>query len=222
MLYGQQQRFDGNAWYDAVIPNAFDPEMFDFRPHDKQDFFLFMGRLNADKGVRIAIDVARLAGRPIKIVGQGDPSRFLAENPHASYVPPVGVEGRRKLMAEAAAFVCPTQYVEPFGGVAVEAQLSGTPVICTDWGAFPETVLHGYTGYRCRTMEHFEWAARNIGRLDPAVCRQWALDNFSLDRIAQMYEEYFQSLLNLDRKGWYEEHPNRDQLDWLRKRFPAV
>ncbi len=92
-------------------------------------------------------------------------------------MPPVGVEGRRKLMAEAAAFICPTQYVEPYGNVAIEAQASGTPVICTDWGGFTETVLHGYTGYRCRTMEQFEWAAGNIGRIDPAACRQWVVDN---------------------------------------------
>ena len=88
MLYGQEKRFDGNTWYDAVIPNAFDPQMFDFRPQDKQDYFLFMGRLNVDKGVRIAVDAARLAGRLIKIVGQGDPARFLNDNPHASYLPP--------------------------------------------------------------------------------------------------------------------------------------
>jgi hypothetical protein len=52
------------------------------------------------------------------------------------YVPPVDVEGRRKLMAEAAALLCPTQYVEPLRNVALKAQASGTPVICTDWGEF--------------------------------------------------------------------------------------
>ena len=71
------------------------------------------------------------ASERIAIVGQGDPTRFLAGNPHARYLPPQDVEGRRKLMAEAAAFICPTQYVEPFGNVAVEAQMSGTPVITT-------------------------------------------------------------------------------------------
>jgi len=217
---GLEQQFDGNRWYDVAIPSPIDPAQFDFRPQEKQNYLLFMGRLNDDKGVAIAIDVARRAGLPIKICGQGDPAKFLKGNPHVAYVPPVGVEGRRKLMAEAAAFICPTQYVEPYGMVAVEAQASGTPVIATDWGGFTETVLHGLTGYRCRTMEQFVWAAKNIYRIDPAVCRRWAVDNYSPDRIALMYEEYFQSLLDLNGGGWYEERPNREQLNWLRKAYP--
>jgi glycosyltransferase involved in cell wall biosynthesis len=186
----------------------------------KSDELLFMGRLNDDKGVAIAIDVARRVGRRIAIVGQGDPARFLKENPHVRYLPPVDVEGRRQLMAEAAALICPTQYVEPLGNVALEAQASGTPVICTDWGGFTETVLHGVTGYRCRTMEQFEWAARNIDRIDPAACRQWALDNFSTERIGPMFEEYYLMLLDLDGDGWYARRPDRQQLDWLRKSYP--
>jgi glycosyltransferase involved in cell wall biosynthesis len=232
--YGKEGKYGGNSWYDVVIPNEIDPELFGYGDVDaasgsarraeptKSDELLFMGRMNDDKGVAIAIDVARRVGRKIAIVGQGDPARFLKDNPHARYLPPVDCDGRRKLMAKAAAFLCPTQYIEPLGNVALEAQLSGTPVICTDWGGFTETVLHGVTGYRCRTMEQFVWAAKNIDRIDPAACRQWVLDNYSPERIGAMYEEYFTMLLDLGGKGWYEERPSREQLDWLTKCYPTA
>ena len=144
-----------------------------------------------------------------------------AGNPHAEYLPPVGVEQRRKLMSEAAAFLCPTQYIEPFGNVALEAQISGTPVICTDWGGFSENVQHGFTGYRCRTMEQFVWAANNIDHIRPEVCREWVLNNYSMNRIRLMFEEYFQSVLDLGRGGWYEERPERNNLDWLQRSYPV-
>jgi glycosyltransferase involved in cell wall biosynthesis len=221
MHLGEAGHFDGSKWYWVVIPNAFDTTMFDFNP-DRGEDFLYIGRLNADKGVSLAIDAAREAGRKITIVGQGDPAPFLSGNPHASYLPPVGVEGRRKLMSEARAVFTPSFYVEPFCGVAVEAQLSGAPVISTDWGVFPEHVLHGKTGYRCRTPEQFAWAAKNIDRIDPYACHEWAKTNFSLERVAVMYEEYFQQVLNVRCKGFYQEFPERAQLDWLDKSYPYM
>jgi hypothetical protein len=71
-------------------------------------------------------------------------------------------------------------------------------------------------------MEQFVWAAKNIHRIDPAACRRWMVENFSFDRIGPMYEEYFQSLLNLGKKGWYEENERRTELDWLRRSYPSV
>jgi glycosyltransferase involved in cell wall biosynthesis len=219
--YGREGKFQGNSWYDAVIPNAVDPELFDFREQKKSDRFLFLGRLNDDKGVGIAIETAKRLGRGITIVGQGNPERFLKGNSHVQYLPAVNVDGRRQLLAEAAVVFCPTHYVEPFNNVALEAQVSGTPVISTDWGGFTETVLHGVTGYRCRTMEQFVWAAQNIDRIDPAICRQWVLKNFSPHRVGCMLEEYFLMLLDLAGKGWYEDRPDRTNLDWLNRWHPA-
>jgi glycosyltransferase involved in cell wall biosynthesis len=209
-------------WYWPVIPNAFDLEMFTYNEKRGEDF-LFIGRLNEDKGVRIAIESAKRAGRKITIAGQGDPAPFLAGNPHASYVGVVDVEGRRKLLSECKAVFCPSWYHEPFCGVSIEAQISGAPVICTDWGAFPENVVHGVTGYRCRTMDHFTWAAKKIDAIDPQACRDWAKANFSLERIAPMYTEYFESVLKTRDRGtdWNAENAERTELDWLRKQYPT-
>ena len=137
MHLGRDQLFGGKKWYWAVIPNAFDLKNFRAPPYGPRgEDFLYLGRLNDDKGVGIAIQVAKEVGRKIVIVGQGDPQPFLAGNPHARYMKPVGVEKRRELLANARAVFCLTQFVEPFCGVNVEAQLSGTPVITSDHGVF--------------------------------------------------------------------------------------
>lgn len=218
MHYGRDGKFGGDMWMDCVIPNAFDPEMFEFK-EKKDDYFLYIGRLNHDKGVAIAVDAALAAGRKIKIVGQGDPTPFLKEG--VEYLPPVGVEDRKTLMSNAACVLVPTRYIEPFGGVNVECQMSGTPVITTDWGAFPETVVHGVTGYRCKTLDHFIWAAKNIHMIKPQNCRSWAVNNFSLDRIGNRYEEFFQQVLNLRDEGWFTRNESRANLDFMRPIYPG-
>jgi len=96
----------------------------------------------------------------------------------------------------------PTIYVEPFGSVAAEAQLCGTPVLSTDWGAMTETVQHGKTGFRCRMLAEFVAAARKVDRLDPAYIRRRALGLWSLDSVAKQYDYYFRRLSTLWGDGW--------------------
>jgi len=115
----------------------------------------------------------------------------------------------------------PSTYLEPFGWVQIESMLSGTPIISTDWGAFTEYNIHGVTGYRCRTFEHFTWAARNIHNISAHACRSWAAHNFSLERVADMYDEYFYSVQNIfNGNGWYHQNMDRKHLDWLRRYYP--
>jgi hypothetical protein len=223
MHLGRDKTFGGDEWYWAVVPNAFDPSLFGPVTVEKDDYFLYIGRIIESKGVGIACQIARQLGIPLKIVGQGDPTPYLG--PGVAYQGPAGVEERRELMRRARAAFVPTRYVEPFGGVAVEAALSGCPTITTDWGVFPETVLHGLTGYRCRTLDQFIWAARNVDKIAPETCRRWAEDNFSLSRVALMYEELFQSVLDVGRKdvgrdGWNTLRPGRTELAWLEKYYP--
>jgi SAM-dependent methyltransferase len=67
--------------------------------------------------------------------------------------------------------------------------------------------LHGITGYRCRNFEQYVWAIKNIDRIRPQTCRDYALNNFSLEAIAPKYEEFFQQILDVHTgAGWYQMH----------------
>jgi glycosyltransferase involved in cell wall biosynthesis len=211
-------------WYDVVIPNYFDLREFEYR-EEKDDYYLCLGRIGEHKGVHIAIQATEKIGAKLKIAGQGSLAEMgYADIPaHVEYVGHADLEQRKKLMGGARALFAATTYNEPFGGVHVEAMLSGTPVITTDWGAFAECNIHGLTGYRCRTFEHFTWAAENIWRINPRNCREWAVANFSMEKVAKMFEEYFYSIIKVydGSNGWYEPNPARTELDWLERRYPS-
>lgn len=208
-------------WYDVVIPNYFDPDDFTYAPETKEDWFLFIGRVYEGKGIDIAIQVTEKIGAKLVVAGQNPENRTFP--PHVEFVGYADTEKRKELMSKAkAAFVAST-YNEPFGGVQVECLFSGTPTITTDWGAFTENNIHGVTGYRCRTFDEFCWAAKNIDKIDPKNCRDWAVANFALEKVADMYEEYFRTVLDVHGKnGWYEEHPDRQNLDYKKKHYPGV
>jgi glycosyltransferase involved in cell wall biosynthesis len=223
-IYGLLKIEDG-VWYDAVIPNYFDPDDFPYQPN-KQDYLLYFGRIISRKGVQVASEIAKATGNQLYIVGQGaldNPNEGLnlSSEKHIIYQPAVGPAERAELLGNAKAVLMPTYYLEPFGGVNVEAQLCGTPVITTDWGAFPETVLHGVTGYRCRVFEEFCWAVKHISNLNPIDCHQWAEKNYSMERVGKMYEEYFQRVYHLFDTGWYEPNNERKELESLERYYPT-
>ena len=222
-VYGKNQQSDG-GWYDAVIPNFFDPDDFEFR-EEKEDWILYIGRIVKRKGVELASQLAERTGHKLVIAGQGtlknDGEKIDIKGDHIDFVGHADVEKRKDLMSRAKAVIVPTYYIGPFEGVAVEAMLSGTPVISSDWGAFSEHNLHGVTGYRCRTMEHFEWALNNIENISPLACREWAIDNYSMGRVSLMYDEYFSMISDLWGKGWYEKREDREEMDWLKKFTPT-
>jgi glycosyltransferase involved in cell wall biosynthesis len=181
---------DRGRFFDAVIPNYFEVEDFPFSA-EKDDYYLFMGRLVEAKGLQIAIDTCRTLNRKLVVAGAGTPPDF------GEYVGIVDSQRRGELMSRARAVFVPSLYLEPFGGVHVEAMLCGTPVITTDWGAFSETVQQGVTGFRCRTLREFCDAADAVDKLDYQGIRDYAVSRFSTDVVAEQYETYFHRLETL-------------------------
>lgn len=210
-VYGWQQTAagaDGHLW-DAVIPLCFDVDEFPVGKGDG-DYLLFIGRLIERKGIRIVNDIAKRTGKKLVVAGFG-PNHAMIDTPH-EYVGVVGPEERAKLMGGAVATLVPTQYVEAFGGVAVESMLTGTPVITTDWGAFPEIVPNGVAGYRQRTLAGFCAATELAAELDRDKVREWALQ-YGLEPVGMQYQDWFHRLETLRGDGWYADAPNPPQPD---------
>lgn len=210
--YGREDKGDVN-FYDAVIPGFFDPKDFTYSDK-KDDYFLYLGRVISKKGIFVAQQVCERLGKRLVVAGFGydknanavDAKAFedFIKLPNVEYVGFAGKDKRRELMSKAKALFLPTLYLEPFGYVVIEANMSGTPVITTDGGAFPETINHGYNGYRCRTFREFIEAVQTIDKIKPSNCRKWA-ENYTLDRTAPMYKRYFTQILDLATpKGWYK------------------
>lgn len=192
-------RSDDNVrYFDTVIPNCFDYRDYKYSSKPGQ-YLLFIGRPAADKGLSIVQEITDRSPWPVKIAGQ--PGHGIRG---AEYVGIVSGKEKRELFAGAVATLVPTMYLEPFGGVAVESMMSGTPAITTDWGAFTETVKEGVSGFRCRTLAEFMRAIEQAPDLSRTAIRRYAVENYSLAAGARMYSEYLEKVATLGDKGWYQ------------------
>lgn len=233
-IWGTEGGYDPDGkFYDTVIPNYFNPDDYPFKA-EKQDYFLYLGRLIQRKGINIAAETCKRLGARLVVAGQGMKS-FNVESicqktgqkrgtlvcddgqvyPGVEYVGFADVAKRAELMSNAKGVFVPTTYIEPFGGVAVEAQMAGTPVITTDFGAFTETVQHGFTGFRCSTLNEFVHAAKNVHKLDPMYIHRRAVNLYGMNSVRHQYQTYFNRLSDLRGEGWYAMHDEVDQ-HWLK------
>ncbi len=214
-VYGTHYN-DNGSYQDVVIPNYFEPERFKLRTK-KDDFYLFMGRFVQRKGIETAVEVTRKLGAKLVMAGQGVKEikgnkiigdELTIQGDHLLHLGHADLEMRQELLSRAKGVFMPTTYLEPFGGVSIEALLSGTPVIATDFGAFPENIRHGKEGFRFRTFGEAVWAAEHVGDLSPRKIRNYAVKNFSVDRIKYLYQAYFEQLANMDKTGFYSDWDN--------------
>lgn len=180
-----------SVWFDTVIPHFLDPNEYWTAP-DKGDYALFLGRDAPDKGGPVAEDICRRAGVPLRMIHDGLTGREKVE-----------------MLARAVAVFMPTVYVEPFGYVAVEAQMCGVPVLTTDWGAFVETVEHGRTGFRCRSGAEFLAGLAAAPDLDSGYIRDRAIQLYSLETVTPAYLAYFDFVWAVHRHGYYAQNALR-------------
>lgn len=206
--YGAYHIGDGRA-FDAVIPNAVDPDEWHTAPSD--GYALFVGRLIQRKGPHVAAEIANTAGLKLVMAGGGvahkEPGRIIATDGtviqgDVEHVGAVGGDARRDLFAKAEVLICPTLYIGPWEGVHAEAMMSGVPVVAPDYGVFTETLP---VEYRYRNLGQAVKAVKRAQATRGTEWRRLATDLCGIDRCARMYDDWIDRLMSLrdGRKGWY-------------------
>lgn len=191
--YGYKQNMLGSS-LDTVINNYYDSE--EFEVGEPADYYFYIGRLIENKGVPEAVKACENSAQRLILAGEGPCN---PASPIATYVGHANVEQRKTFMKHAQGQFVLTRYFEPFGGAHAEALLSGCPVITSDFGVFPETVINGFNGFRCNTMQEIQIAMHKVGQLDRKAIREHAKARFDLSVIGPQYEEYFERLLDARR-----------------------
>jgi glycosyltransferase involved in cell wall biosynthesis len=116
----------------------------------RQDYFLFVGRLTEEKGIRTLLYAANLNNFKLVIIGDG-PLRGLVENSCLlnTNIFYAGFQSKLKVinyLKECRALIFPSIWYEGFPVTIVEAFSTGTPVIASDIGSMHEIIQHEENG----------------------------------------------------------------------------
>jgi glycosyltransferase involved in cell wall biosynthesis len=187
-----------------VIHHGVDPRRYPASRAD-EGYLLHLGRFCADKGTHVAIDLARAVGLPIVLAGrthEQDAAWVESElaprlaRPDVREVGETGGAQKTGLLRGARALVCPLAWEEPFGLVAIEAMLCGTPVVGFARGAFPEIVDEGVTGFLVPPgdLDALARRTRDLARFDRERCARRARERFRADVMVSRYEALYRGV----------------------------
>ncbi len=195
----------------AVVHNGVPIDRYPFTT-DKDDYLLFVGRANREKGPEVAIEIARRLRRPLIMVMKVNErcereywrevlQPLIAAGPaRIEVVPNPNHERKADLMTRAAVLLLPIQWAEPFGMVMPEANACGTPVVAFDMGAAQEVIAHGKTGFVVPPgdLDAFCAAVDRTKELLPQDCRTHVVERFSVQRMVADYERVYEAVSTID------------------------
>jgi glycosyltransferase involved in cell wall biosynthesis len=192
--------------YLATVYNGIDLSLYPLQEGTGDDL-IFLGRIHPDKGVHLAIEVARLSGMRLIIAGIVQDEAYFRERikPHVDdqnilYIGAVDARGKNELFARARVLLHLNTIPERFGLVLAEANAAGVPVIAMDLGSCREVIKNGVTGFLVANVAE---AARALGRLseiDRSACRSRVRQHFSIETMVQGYERVYSTIFDLEAK----------------------
>ena len=204
----QQTDFEDIPHLLGVINNGIRVKDFPVPDAAREDYLLWIGRICEEKGPHIAIEVARRAGLPIILAGEvyrfSYHQQFFereiwprVDDTRVKRVGRLSFADKLKLLSRARALLVTSSVPETSSLVAMEAMACGTPVVAFNFGALPEIVADGVTGFLVNNADEMIGAIGQAGKIDPNACREQVELNYPAARMAQEYEQMYARLIRM-------------------------
>jgi len=195
----------------AVIHNGISLDRFPLGGGERGNWLLFVGRMSPDKGILEAIEIARRAGMPLRVIAKvNEPDERAYFRDHVApaletirHELHLAATHDEKVAAyqSARATLFPIRWREPFGLVMAESMACGTPVIAFRQGAAPEVIADGITGFVRDSVEEAVEALRLVDEIDPDRCRARVAERFSAEANVARHEALYLKLVGAAAEG---------------------
>jgi len=188
--------------YISTVYNGIRTETYDFQeePDKTNPYLTFLGRISPEKGVHLAIQLAKATGWKLIIAAKVDRAdrQFYEEvikpeidNKKIVYIGEVNHAEKVTLLKNAHALVHAVTWPEPFGLTMAESMACGTPVLALNKGSVPEVVKHGITGYIENNIDDLIKRVDEIGNISRFDCRKHVVENFSAEKMVNNYTKVY-------------------------------
>ncbi len=185
--------------YVATVYNGIDLSNLTYQEQAGKNL-VFFGRIHPDKGLNLAIEVAKKAQVPLIIAGIVQDQNYFDEcSKHFDgelirYIGSVNPVQRDALLKEALANLHLNTIPERFGLVMAESMAAGVPVIAMDLGSCREVIADGKTGFLVNNVDEAVEAVKKIDSINRADCRKRVEDHFTIDCMVSGYEKVYQQI----------------------------
>lgn len=203
--HNQRKPLLGSVKWVGNVYHGLPKNLLNFSARPKDGYLAFLGRISPDKRPDLAIEIAALAGLPLKIAAKVDKydqvywdktiEPMIRAHPNVEYIGEIYEGQKERFLGDALALLFPIDWPEPFGLVMIELIACGTPVVAFRAGAVPEVIDNGVTGFVVNSVGEAVLAVSRVPELNRAKVRAVFEERFTAERMAHDYLKIYEDLL---------------------------
>ena len=190
----------------GTVYHGLPPNLLPFQRDPSGGYLAFLGRISPEKRPDRAIEIARIAGLPLKIAAKIDRADqgywveviepLIKASPNVEFVGEINEQQKASFLGDALAMLFPIDWPEPFGLVMIEAMSCGTPTIAFNCGSVLEVLEQGRSGFIVETLDDAVKAVPEAIAMSRTDVRAAFEERFTAQCMARSYVTLYEQLVD--------------------------